>query len=96
KKLGIHLEIREKPENKGRPGCVIVSSFIPKVDRTRKYVILTVNELIGETVDAFYGDEYLFTATVGRKGDIKIGKDTEAAVRIIENPSIVTLRSAIK
>ncbi len=95
KKLGVHLEIREKPGSKEKikkESHVITSSFIPKVDRAKKYVILTVNELSGETVDVFYGDEYLFTATVGRKGDIKIGKDTDAAGRIIENPSIVTVK----
>ncbi len=93
KKLGIHLEIREH-EKKVKKS--IISSFIPKVDRTKKYVILTVAGLSGETVDVFYGDEYLFTATVGRKGDVKIGRDTDAARKITENPSIVAIRKGNK
>jgi len=40
----------------------------------------------------YIGDDYLLTATVGRKGDVKIGKDTEEAYRILENPTMVTLR----
>ncbi|HEY9205808.1 MAG TPA: PINc/VapC family ATPase [Candidatus Methanoperedens sp.] len=99
KKLGIHLEIRERPKGEGKrkkageweiPGGI--SSYVPKVERAKKYVILTVTELSGETVDVYSGDDYLFTATMGRKGDVKIGKDTDAAYRIMENPSIVTVR----
>ncbi len=99
KKLGIHLEIREKPENEGKGKKAgeqeikgVISSYVPMVERAKKYVILTVRELSGDTVDVYSGDDYLFTATMGRKGDVKIGKDTDAAYRIMENPSIVTIR----
>jgi ATPase len=94
KRLGIHLEIRERErtEKGKKTGESRISSFIPKVERTKKYVILNVAELSGETVDVYSGDNYLFTATVGRKGDVKIGKDTDEGYRIMENPSIVTLR----
>ncbi|VVB93569.1 putative KH and PIN-domain containing protein [uncultured archaeon] len=99
RKLGIHLDIRERTETRekakkliGRENKSVISSFVPKVERTKKYVVLTVAELSGQTVDVYAGEEYLFTATVGRKGDVKIGKDTDAAYRIIENPSIVTVK----
>ncbi|MCX9011709.1 MAG: PINc/VapC family ATPase [Candidatus Methanoperedens sp.] len=95
KKLGIHLDIRERRKGK-ETGRKIdkseISSLIPAVERTKKYVVLTVAGLAGETVDVYSGEDYLFTATVGRKGDIKIGKDTDAAYKIMENPSIVTVR----
>ncbi len=65
---------------------------MPVAERSKKHVILTVRGVSGETVDVFSGEDYLFTATVGRKGDVKIGKETDAAYRIMENPSIVTLR----
>ena len=101
KRLGIHLDIREKkadipwkerskPQKKERG----IISFVPAVERSKKYVILTVKELSGATVDIYKGDDCLFTATVGRKGDVKIGKETEAAFSIMENPSIVTMRLA--
>jgi ATPase len=96
KRLGLHLDIRErkkeKVKSKGKESGI--KSFVPAVEHSKKYVILTVQGLSGETVDVYSGDEYLFTATVGRKGDVKIGKETETAFRILENPSIVTLRLA--
>jgi ATPase len=101
KSLGIHLDIRErnvkkpkKDRSKSQVKEGVIKSFVPAVGRSRKYVILTVQGLSGETVDVYSGDEYLFTATVGRKGDVKIGKETETAFRILENPSIVTFRLA--
>ncbi|HEX7628463.1 MAG TPA: PINc/VapC family ATPase [Candidatus Methanoperedens sp.] len=96
KKLGLHLDIRErkkeKVKSKGKESGI--KSFVPAVERSKKYIILTVQGLSGETVDVYSSDEYLFTATVGRKGDVKIGKETAAAASIIDNPSIVTLRLA--
>lgn len=95
KRLGIHLDIREKQEERRegkRRAKQEISSFVPAVERSKKYLVLTVRELSGETVDVYSGEDYLFTATVGRKGDVKIGKETDAAYRILENPSIVTLR----
>ncbi len=92
RKLGIHLDVREKEREKVRKSRKEISSFMPAVERTKKHVVLTVKGLAGETVDVFSGEDYLFTATVGRKGDVKIGKETEAAYKIMENPSIVTVR----
>jgi ATPase len=91
RKLGIHLDIREK-EKKKKTGKKEISSFMPTVERSKKYVVLTVKGLAGETVDVYSGEDYLFTATVGRKGDVKIGKDNDSAYRVMENPSIVTFR----
>ncbi len=96
KKLGIHLEIRARQEKSTRKEERGIASFVPKVERSKKYVVLRVTELTGEKVDLYLGDEYLFTATVGREGDVKISKDTEEAYRILENPSIVTLRFTSK
>ncbi len=96
KKLGIHLDIRarlkEKREEKMGEPVNKISGFKPRVERTKKYVILNVAEMSGEKVDVYIGDNYLFTATLGRKGDVKISKDSQEAYQIMENPSIVTLR----
>jgi ATPase len=98
KKLGLHLDIRER--NKGKEKAKIkkkesgIKSFVPSVERSKKYVVLTVQGLAGETVDVYSGDDYLLTATVGRKGDVKIGKETDTAFRIMENPAIVIMRLA--
>lgn len=96
KRLGIHLDIREKKREKVKTKVKGggIKSFVPAVERSKKYVLLTVKELSGATVDVYSGDEYLFTATVGRKGDVKIGKETETAFRVMENPAIITMRLA--
>jgi ATPase len=96
KKLGLHLDIRERKKEKARSKKKEggIKSFVPAVERSKKYVVLTVQGLSGETVDVYSGDDYLLTATVGRKGDVKIGKETDAAFLIMENPAIVTMRLA--
>ncbi|MCX9083538.1 MAG: PINc/VapC family ATPase [Candidatus Methanoperedens sp.] len=102
KKLGLHIDVRErkkdkvKAKTKGREKEKesAIKSFVPAVERSKKYIVLTVQELSGETVDIYSGEEYLFTATVGRKGDVKIGKETASAVTIIQDPSKVTIRLA--
>jgi ATPase len=96
RKLGLHLDIRERKKEKARSKKKEdgIKSFVPAVERSKKYVVLTVQGLSGETVDVYSGDDYLLTATVGRKGDVKIGKDTDTAFRIMENPAIVIMRLA--
>jgi len=69
-----------------------VKSNLPSTQSAHKQFNLNVAELSGETVDVYIGDNYLFTATVGRKGDVKISKDSQEAYQIMENTSIVTLR----
>ncbi len=73
-------------------GYILISDFAPMVERSKKHILLHAPKLSGETVDVYIGDNYLMTATVGRKGDVKISKETEEAYRILENPTIVTLR----
>jgi ATPase len=100
KKLGVHLDVRERekmekkmvPRELKKEKTEEITSFVPHVERSKKHVILTVLGLEGETVEVFCGEDYLFTATVGLKGDIKLGKDKDEAYRIMEDPSIVTLR----
>ncbi|MCZ7400788.1 MAG: PINc/VapC family ATPase [Candidatus Methanoperedens sp.] len=96
KKLGLHLDIRERKKEKARSKMkeTGIKSFVPAVERSKKYVVLTIQGMAGETVDVYSGDDYLLTATVGRKGDVKIGKETDTAFRIMENPAIVTMRLA--
>ncbi len=95
RRLGIHLDIREKEEKVAGKKSNEITSFVPMVERGKKHVVLSVKGLSGETVDVYSGEDYLFTATVGRKGDVKIGKETDAAYKIMENPSIVTMRISL-
>ncbi len=52
------------------------------VEETKKHWILHVEGMEGRRVSVYAGDEYLFTASVGRKGVIKVRKDREAGKAI--------------
>lgn len=84
KRLGIRIDIRAKNKN----------GIFPLVERSKKYVILRLKELSGSTV-VYSGENYLFTTTVGKKGEIKIAKDSDISYKILENPSMVNVRLKI-
>ena len=47
------------------------------ITETENYLLLKVDKrLSGKMVKVFADDIYLFTATIGRKGEIKVGKKT--------------------
>jgi len=52
------------------------------VEESKKHWILHVEGLEGRRVSVYAGNEYLFTASVGRKGTIKVRKDREAGKTI--------------
>jgi len=75
KSLGMHIDVRTKEE-----------PAIPetRMEETAKHIILWLEGMAGESVDVRVGDEPAFTATVGRRGDIRIAKSSEMAKRIIK------------
>lgn len=55
------------------------------VELAGNYVVLNFGkEVVGTPFDIIVDDEYLFTATVGKKGTIKIKKDIELATIILD------------
>lgn len=94
--LGIHIDVRkfesgeakekEKPPHK---------EFRPIIEKTKKHVILNIPELAAHDVEVYAGDEFLFSATVGRHGDIKVREDSTVAESIlsaVEEGELVTVR----
>jgi len=75
KNLGMHIDVRTKDET-------AVAS--PKVEETGKHIIIWLEGHAGEYVDVYIGDEPLFTATVGRRGDIRVAKSSEMAKRMLK------------
>ncbi|MDV0446176.1 hypothetical protein MsAg5_00020 [Methanosarcinaceae archaeon Ag5] len=68
---------------------------IPIFEKTKKHFILKVPELSGEDVDVFMGGRMLFSATVGRSGEIKLRADSELASKIrngFRNGELVDVR----
>ncbi|MFB6190796.1 MAG: PINc/VapC family ATPase [Candidatus Nanohaloarchaea archaeon] len=54
------------------------------VEERGNSVIISVGEdLSGQEVDVYDGDEFLFTATVGKKGEVSVTKSSELASRIL-------------
>ena len=75
--ISINIEPLKKVEEKG-----LIK--VP-VDISGNYVVLEFGkDSIGVSYDILIDEEYLFTATVGKKGTIKIKKDIELAEMILE------------
>ena len=59
--------------------------FTVNTELAGNYVVLNFKkDIVGTPFDIMVEDEYLFTATVGKKGTIKIRKDIELATIIIK------------
>jgi ATPase len=78
KNLGMHIDVRTQEETSlGLPA--------PKMEETAKHIIIWLEGMAGEAVEVCLGDEPVFTATVGRKGDIRVAKSSEMAKRILKH-----------
>jgi ATPase len=60
-----------------------IIDFRPIIERTKRHVILNVPELAGRDAEVYAGGEFVFSATVGRHGDIKIRVDSDIAHAIL-------------
>lgn len=88
-KLGINLDIRPKVKKsipyenelieKGIPNEIVISD----ISVAKKHVVLKVSDLPYADVDVMLDGKYLFTATVGRKGDIRIIKDSDIGQQLL-------------
>ncbi len=68
----------------GFPEADLPVSAHPLLEKTKKHLILSVPELAGGDVEVYIEDEYLFSATVGRHGDVKIRINSDLAQEIME------------
>ncbi len=75
KTLGLHIDVRTQD------GPVPAT---PKMEETAKHLIIWLEGMAGESVEVYVGEEPVFTATVGRRGDIRVAKSSEMAKRIIK------------
>ena len=78
--FGIKIEVRTFEEE--HPAGMEVNFDI---EETKNYIIIYVDEeLAGKTVNIYIDDRLFLTATVGRKGTIKISKKTDLAKKFLE------------
>ena len=81
--LGIHIDVRKfesGDERKMREN----REHHPIIERSKKHVILNVPDAAGHDVEIYAGEGFLFSATIGRHGDIKVRADSELAYDILE------------
>jgi ATPase len=83
RELGIHIDIRKLEEKKGF-GEESKKRYRPIIEHTKKHVVMNIPELATQDVEVYAGDTYLFTATVGRHGDIKVRTDSAIAQSIMD------------
>ena len=83
RKLGIHIDVRKIEETMEHKGAG-KKQYRPIVERTKKHVVMNIPELAKQDVEVYVGDEYLFTATVGRHGDIKTRLGSDIADDILD------------
>jgi ATPase len=89
-RLGIDIDVRthdEKPESAsgagggggsgGTGGPAEGEIVTPEV--TSRHVVIRMDEHVGQTVEVRADGEYLFTATVGRGGDIQVSRGSAIA-----------------
>ncbi|AXV40831.1 PINc/VapC family ATPase [Methanobacterium sp. BAmetb5] len=81
-KKGTTTKTRRKKEN--IPELLPSEYVAVKVEMSGNYVVLNFGkDVVGTPFDILVDDDYLFTATVGKKGTIKIKRDIELAEIII-------------
>jgi ATPase len=94
-RLGLDIDVRtheERPDDGGQaggnePGAPAVpdatsgagDGAIVAPDITSNHVVIPVDGYVGETVEVQAGEEYLFTATVGRGGEIQVSRGSAIA-----------------
>ncbi len=85
KKLGLSIDVRTlegRREPEGREG----ETLGVEVRETKQYLHLVLGkEHAGRMVKFYAGDEYLFVATIGRKGEVKLAKNTEIAESLMRH-----------
>jgi len=77
KKLGISIDVEPKVEDLGKPVSFEVSD-------TGGYMVLSFKKsLKGKTANVYISGEYLFTATIGKNGQIKVSKDSDIGKELL-------------
>ncbi|RDI71504.1 PINc/VapC family ATPase [Halopelagius longus] len=87
-RLGIDIDVRTHDENPNRGGGSAGGSgggaggdggTVVQPEVTSRHIVVRMDEHVGETVEIRADGEYLFTATVGRGGDIQVSRGSAIA-----------------
>jgi ATPase len=76
--LGIKIEVSAFKENLTR------EEIRYNISESHKYLIFSLDKkLIGKHVDAYFSNQYIFGANIGKKGEIKLHKKSDLGKKII-------------
>lgn len=79
KALGMHIDVRTEQDS-----TPVAEAIAPRIEETAKHLIIWAEGHEGEPVEVRVGEEPGFTATVGRRGDIRIAKSSAMAKKVIK------------
>ncbi len=84
KRLGIHIDV--KPLDSGQVSVEgeLRKTIVPEISLMKKHIVLKSSGVPGADVEVMVEGDVIFTATVGRKGDIRIVKDSDIGGRLQE------------
>ena len=82
KRLGIHIDVKPLDSTRVSKGEEFMKTVFPEISLKKKHIILKSLGVVGEDVEVMVDGEFIFTATVGRKGDIRIVKDSDIGDRL--------------
>mgnify|MGYP000583821120 CR=1 FL=1 len=84
-RLGIDIDVRTHEENpapatpNGGESVGSPQGEVVEPEITARHVVLRLDEHVGETVEVRADGDYLFTATVGRGGDVQVSRGSAIA-----------------
>jgi ATPase len=85
KLLGLHIDVRTSDEVVCRVPSVEENDLLaPRMEDTARHIIIWLGDCAGQAVEVYVGGDPIFTATVGRRGDIRIAKSSEMAKQILK------------
>lgn len=79
KALGMHIDVRTEQYASHKAEVIA-----PRIEETAKHLIIWAEGHEGKPVEVCVGEEPGFTATVGRRGDIRISKSTAMAKKVLK------------
>ncbi len=83
KALGISIDVRTSKEKRKEKAKAAEKTPV-KVESSEKHLILKIEGSPGDTVEIYAGESYLFTATIGKAGEIKITKGSAISDDILD------------
>ncbi len=84
KRLGIHIDVRPLDSGHVPVEEELRKTIVPEISLMKKHIVLKSSGVPGADVEVMVEGEVIFTATVGRKGDIRIVRDSDIGGRLQE------------